>query len=241
MPLTPLNNPNGQKKAPFKFSLWWMYAIVLLSIAGILYFDTNTVTKEVSYSEFGKIRGARPRYKKIVVLTDKREVEGFLTDSLARVIFKGHNIADGQNVVAKSEIQHIVGRQAPLRKSTSGAAQEPSPAPLTMRKAAPTAASCGRYCRSLCLSAYGFLYDAQMAGAGGAGGGGGIFSVGKSKAMLSTRTTPRKSRSGDVAGLSEAKTEIEEIVKFSKIPNDTPTFGGKIPKGRPPRVLPEQV
>ncbi len=101
MPLPPLNNPNGQKKGPFKFSLWWMYAIVLLFIAGILYFDTNTVTKEVSYSEFERYVEQDHGIKKIVVLTDKREVEGFLTDSLARVIFKGHNIADGQNVVAK--------------------------------------------------------------------------------------------------------------------------------------------
>ena len=44
--------PDGKKNGPFRFSLWWMYAIVLLFIAGILYFDTNTVTKEVSYSEF---------------------------------------------------------------------------------------------------------------------------------------------------------------------------------------------
>ena len=39
------NNPSTPKKNPFRFSLWWMYAIILLLLGGILYFDTNTVTK----------------------------------------------------------------------------------------------------------------------------------------------------------------------------------------------------
>ncbi|MDE5684577.1 MAG: ATP-dependent zinc metalloprotease FtsH, partial [Muribaculaceae bacterium] len=69
------------------------------------------------------------------------------------------------------------------------------------------------------------------AGGGGAGGGGGIFSVGKSKAMLFDKNNSQKVTFQDVAGLSEAKTEIEEIVEFLKNPKRYTNLGGKIPKG----------
>ena len=74
----------------------------------------------------------------------------------------------------------------------------------------------------------------RMSGAGGggaAGGGGGIFSVGKSKAMLFDKNNSERVTFRDVAGLSEAKTEIEEIVEFLKNPKRYTNLGGKIPKG----------
>ncbi len=72
--------------------------------------------------------------------------------------------------------------------------------------------------------------DAQNAGRG-AGGGSGVFSVGKSKAQLFDKDSSQKVTFKDVAGLSEAKEEIQEIVEFLKNPNNYTNLGGKIPKG----------
>ena len=71
----------------------------------------------------------------------------------------------------------------------------------------------------------------SMGGSGSGGlGGGGIFSVGQSKAKLHDKNS-MSITFADVAGLHEAKEEVEEIVHFLKNPNKYTQLGAKIPKG----------
>ncbi len=68
-------------------------------------------------------------------------------------------------------------------------------------------------------------------GAGGGAGPGGIFNIGKSKATLFDKGTKVNITFADVAGLDEAKVEVMEIVDFLKSPKKYTALGGKIPKG----------
>jgi AFG3 family protein len=74
-----------------------------------------------------------------------------------------------------------------------------------------------------------FLFRRMSKGATGPGGG--IFSVGKSQAKLFDKDQKVTTSFKDVAGLAEAKQEIEEIVSFLKNPERYTKLGGKIPKG----------
>lgn len=64
------------------------------------------------------------------------------------------------------------------------------------------------------------------------GGGGGLFGFGKSKAkVLPPEGDQRKVTFADVAGVDEAREEVQEIVEFLKNPEAFKKLGGKIPKG----------
>ncbi len=62
------------------------------------------------------------------------------------------------------------------------------------------------------------------------GGGGGVLSFGKSRAMLAARDKASKTFK-DVAGIDEAKEEVEELVEFLRDPRRFQRLGGRIPKG----------
>tara|TARA_R110001592_G_scaffold66469_1_gene204129 strand:+ start:15369 stop:17444 length:2076 start_codon:yes stop_codon:yes gene_type:complete len=66
---------------------------------------------------------------------------------------------------------------------------------------------------------------------GNSGPGGQIFNIGKSKAALFDADNKVKITFDNVAGLDEAKEEVQEIVEFLRNPSKFTKLGGKIPKG----------
>lgn len=228
MPILP-TNPNKKKKNLFGFSPFWMYAALLLILGTLFWFDDVSLTKEVSYSQFENYIVKDHGIQKIVVQTDKRVAEGFLTDSLASKLFPG-KVESGQTVQAKV-IADIPSPDKIDEKIEEWKAMGAFPANGEVK-----------YERSggmmnvlftfgpvvLLVLLWVFMFRKMS---GGGSGGGGVFSVGKSKPQVFDKDSANKVTFKDVAGLTEAKTEIEEIVEFLKNPGKYTELGGKIPKG----------
>ncbi|MDF2231824.1 ATP-dependent zinc metalloprotease FtsH [Albimonas sp. CAU 1670] len=71
----------------------------------------------------------------------------------------------------------------------------------------------------------------RMAAGGGAGGGlGGLMSVGRSRAKVYVETETSVTFA-DVAGVDEAKEELQELVEFLRAPQEHAVLGARAPKG----------
>lgn len=229
----PFNNNNksgngGKKKNPFNFSPLWMYAGLVMILGLLFYLDDASVSKDVSYSEFENYIVKDHGINKIVVQTDKRIAEGFLTDSLAKQLFPDYDPTSGvkHKVVADIPSADKLDDKIAVWKSTGAFPQNGE---VKFEKGSGLSSFLFSFGPFILLIIFWIWMMRRMSGGGG--GGGGVFSVGKSKAQIFDKDSANKVTFKDVAGLSEAKTEIEEIVQFLKKPGKYTELGGKIPKG----------
>lgn len=78
------------------FNLFWMYALIILALIALYYFQDNSVEKEVPWTKFEQTAEAG-QIKRIVVLSENGEAEGELTPEGAKAI----GLKDTDGAVAK--------------------------------------------------------------------------------------------------------------------------------------------
>ncbi len=218
---------NNQRKRPL-LSMYWMYGLIILSLLALYYFQDGSQTKDVTWSEFEKSATAG-HIDKILVFSENGTAEGFVNDAGAN----HHKFDKSSNFDGDKKIKTTIPSNDKIQEKidqwNETLAKEGKPIIQVKYEKGSGLMKLIWYFGPLALIVFFMFFMSRKMGGGGAGGG--IFNVGKSKAIVFDKNNGTNVTFKDVAGLAEAKVEIQEIVEFLKNPQRYTELGAKIPKG----------
>jgi cell division protease FtsH len=213
----------------------WLVAALIIIVIGFLIFSRTTVLQKVTYKQLEQMV-LKQDVASLSVIVDARTVEGSLTPAaLNKPEYKqllGNNRFTPKgphfriDIVSEDTFTRQFGSF--LEKAQLDQAYKDQLDPKPERQ--------NDYIGGLMnwlpiIFILGLMYFLMTRMAGGGGPGGAIFNIGKSRAALFDNENKVKITFADVAGLDEAKEELNEIVDFLKTPKKYTELGGKIPKG----------
>lgn len=231
--MLPLNNNNRQPNLPGGrrpqkrpvMNFYWMYALILLSLVALYYFQDATESKPVDWSEFENYAEAG-YVEKVIVQRDGGKTRGVLTPLGASKL--GFDKVD-KNVTKQIETTGPSSDKVSDEvKIWNAKLLQEGKKPISISFEDPSGLSKLIWYFGPILVFIAFMIFFYRRSSGGPGG---VFSAGKSKARLFDKGGGTNVTFKDVAGLAEAKVEVEEIVDFLRNPGRYTELGAKIPRG----------
>jgi cell division protease FtsH len=216
----------------FKFNIIWVYAIIAVIFFGLqmLNFDA---TKQTSWQEFNREMLQQQKVEKVVIVNKEIAKIYIKREYLDEEKFRDANQKPLGGASTKGphfyfEIGSVETFNQQLNDAQSEFDQFEKISVTYKTEKDVFGDILGWILPLVFFIAIWFFIMKRMSGGGV--GGGQIFNIGKSKATLFDKAKVEVTFE-HVAGLEEAKEEVEEIVDFLKNPNKYTRLGGKIPRG----------